>query len=200
MLIERMRTLNGSTQKAMSAALMAAMLIAGYGWIVSPHVAYLQAVQRYEPAVRDMAAHKNSVCTSLGRNRRLLDTIGGELETLRVKFFTPAQATAFLSDLETLAENTGCSVTSVDFLFDNNVLRKDGSPEPLTIALHRARLAVLGQYDDLIELLEQLQHRSQEVRIDSCRIELADARTGKLKCDVALAIWVLAYEEETTDE
>ena len=200
MLINRVTTLTRSTQKAMSVALIVAAAIAGYGWILSPHLAYLHAVQRYEPAVEDMTVRKNDVCTALGTKRRRLETVSSELATLRVKFFTPTQATAFFSRLEALAEKTGCTVTSVDFVFDNRALDSEASPAQPALALHRAKLTVVGQYNDLIGLFEQLQHRSQEVWIDSCRMELADVRTGKLKCNVTVAISVLAYEEDVTDE
>jgi len=172
----------------MSVALIAAVGIAGYGWILSPHLAYLQAVQKYEPFVQDMTARKNDVSASLGTNRRRFETVSSELATLRVKFFSPAQATAFFGALETLARTTGCTVTSVDFAFEKG--GRDGgaaAPEP-AITVHRATLAVVGQYNDLVTWFAQLQNRSQEVWIDSCRMELADVRTGKLKCNVTVAI------------
>ena len=200
MLIQRAATLNRSAQKAMSVALIAAAAIAGYGWILSPHLTYLQAVQKYEPFVQDMTARKNDLSTTLGMNRRRFETVSRELETLRAKFFTPGQATAFFSELETLAAKTGCTVTSLDFAFEKGVPGSGAStPEP-AIVVHRANLAVLGQYNDLIAWFERLQHRSQEVWIDSCRMELSDVRTGRLKCNVAVAISVLAEEEDVTDE
>lgn len=200
MLIQRTATLNRSAQKAMSVALIVAVAIAGYGWILSPHLAYLQAVQRYEPFVQDMTARKNDVSAALETNRRRFETVSSELETLQAKFFTPTQATAFFSDFETLAAETGCTVTSLDFAFAKGLSGSGTSaPEP-AIAVHRANLTVLGQYNDLIGWFERLQHRSQEIWIDSCRMELADVRTGRLKCNVAVAILVLDEEEDVTDE
>ena len=199
MFIERVSKLDSSTKTVMSVALIAAAAVAGYGWILSPHVAYLQAVQQYEPVVKNVTSQKNTVCGALGAKRRRLETLQSELSTLRVKFFTPAQATAFLSSLERLAEQNGCNVTSVDFVFDNSALGAGTSSDLPAMATHCANLTLFGQYDDLIGLFEQWQHRSQEVWVDSCRIELSDIRTGQLQCDVGLAIWVVAGEEDTTD-
>jgi Tfp pilus assembly protein PilO len=193
-LVERVRTLNGSTQKAMSAALIAAALVAGYGWILSPHVAYLQAVQQYEPIVKDMAAFKSVADMSVSAKRQELDTITTEFERLRSQFFTPVEATAFLGNLWTLAENAGCTVRSVDFLLGQNTLW-EGSPADRRIAtLHEAKLVLCGQYDDVVRLLEEFAQHSRKVKINSCLIDLTDDSASKVKCDMTIAIWVMSPE------
>ena len=184
----------------MSVALIATAAIAGYGWLLSPHLAYLRAVQEYEPCVQDMTVRKSDVSAALGTNRRRFEIVSGELQTLQARFFTMTQATAFFSELETLAAENGCTVTSVHFAFENGVPDNGASAPKPVIAVHRATLTVLGQYNDLIGWFERLQHRSQAVWVDSCRMELADVRTGRLKCNVTVGISVLDEEEDVTDE
>lgn len=200
MLIDRVTTLNGSGKRVMSAALVVVAAIAIYGWVLSPHVAYLHAVQRYEPAVETVADKKDTVCKALGVKRRELRRVQSELGTLRNRFFTASEATAFFSNLELLSEETGCVITSLDFVFETGLPRATASSDLPTLVAHRANLTALGRYGDLIEFLRGLQGHRQEVQVASCRIEAFDGRSGLLKCDVAVAIWVVTNMEDSTDE
>ena len=54
MLTEKLAKLNNVSQHSISTALVIIFTIALYGWIVSPHVTNLYAVQRYENVVDDV--------------------------------------------------------------------------------------------------------------------------------------------------
>jgi hypothetical protein len=188
-----------SAKTVMSAVVIIVAGVAAYGWVVSPHVAYLRAVQKYEPVVEDVARQKIAVSGALGAKRRRLEAIRSELALLRTEFFTPVEAVTFFSGLKQLAEENGCTVDFIDFTFDSGPRDEETSPG-FSIAGHHASLSLIGQYSDLVAMFEQLQQRTQEVSIDSSWIELSDVRTGRLKGRIALTIWVITGEEDGTDE
>ena len=71
MLIDHLTRLDKNSRNAVYVAMLIIAGIAMYGWIVSPHVKYLQAVQKYRPA-------KNAVRTPREKlkRRNLLRQIG----------------------------------------------------------------------------------------------------------------------------
>ena len=184
----------------MSAALMAAMLIAGYGWIVSPHVAYLQAVQQYEPAVTHMVAYKSSADKDVSVKHKELETIEAKFDRLRPQFFAPTEATAFLGDLWTVAEDAGCAVRLVDLSLGQSNLQEDNRSDGRIVTRHRAKLVLRGRYDDVIKLLEELTQHSRKVTIDSCSFDLPDGCANNVTCDMTVAIWVISPWEGATGE
>jgi len=184
----------------MSAALILLSSITACGWILWPHVTYLHAVQGYGPVVSSIADKKNTMCTAIGAKGRKLQAIQAERDTLRDKFFTVTQAKEFFSRLEHFAQGVGCAVASVDFVFERGQPGTGMSSDVPTLVAHRANLTVAGQYEDLIVLFEHIQGHLHDVWIDSCRIELSNADRGRLRCDVALTIWVISDKEDSSDE
>ncbi len=195
MLMNRVIKLGDSTRTTMSVSLVAVAAIAMYGWIVSPHVAYLQAVQKYEPVVRQVAKEKSNLCTALGLKQRRLRTMQSELSILRGRLFTPEEAQSFLGGLEASCQKAGCGVTAIEFPGDSSRPEASKASEPSIVQVRRANLAVLGRYGQIVALLEQLQDRPQQVSIDSCRIEILDVASAWLKGDLTMTIWVTCAEE-----
>jgi hypothetical protein len=197
--MNRVITLGNSTRTTMSMSLIAVATIAMYGWIVSPHVAYLHAVQKYEPVVKEVAKEKDNLCTALGMKQRRLQAMQSELSTLRGRLFTPQEAQSFLGGLEASCQKAGCGVTSIEFPGDGSRPEAAKATEPPVVRVRRANLVVLGRYDQIVGLLEHLQNRPQQVSIDSCRIELLDVASARLKCDLTMTIWIACAEEGPND-
>jgi len=197
--MNRVMTLGNSTQTAMSISLIAIVGIAMYGWIVSPHVAYLHAVQKYEPVVKEAAKEKDNLCTALGLKQRRLQAMQSELSKLRSRLFTPEEGQDFLGGLEAPCQKAGCGVASIGFPGDSSWSGAAKATEPSFVQVRRANLAVLGRYDQIVALLEHLQDRPQQVSIDSCRIELLDVASARLKCDLTMTIWVACAGEDPDD-
>jgi Tfp pilus assembly protein PilO len=191
--------MNGSAKAGMSLTLVGIAAVAMYGWIVSPHVRYLSAVQRYESVVTKAAEEKRTLCVDLGAKRRQLKETEARLDTLRAGVFNPEEAEDFLGNLETLGRKAGCFVTSVSFDAERGGARAPRSSKPAVTRARRASLTVSGRYDQIIALLNDLQTRPQGVSIDSCQIQLIDARSARLECKVALTIWVLCAGEESDE-
>ena len=187
---ERITALDRSTRTAMVTALMVVAAIAVYGWTVSPHLAYLQAVQSYEPVVKNVADKKRGVAKALGAKRRTLQKRRGELAALHQRCFTPDEAIEFFGQLERRAQEAGCSVTSVDFTFERRApTQPTASDRPIVVA-HRANLTVSGVYDGVIKWLDYLQGRPQAVYIDTCSLEFSDTGSRGLKGDLTIVILI----------
>lgn len=200
MFADRVNSFNRSKRASMSAALILVSSITACGWILWPHVTYLKAVQGYEPVVSSIANKKDTVCIAIAAKERKLQAIQGERNAFREKFFTVTQAKEFFSRLECFAEGVGCTVASVDFVFERSQPGTGMPSDVPTLVAHRANLTVAGQYEDLTVLFEHIQGHLHDVWIDSCRIEVSNADPGRLRCDVALTIWVISDKEDSSDE
>ena len=179
-------------------ALLAIAAVAMYGWIVSPHVSYLHAVQRYEPVLAEATKEKKLLSAGLAAKRRRLEQVQTQLTAARAGLFTPEQAQDFFGGIDDLCRKSGCTVTAIHFDSDRDP-RTAGAPKPAMVQTRRAGLTASGGYPQIVALLHDLQARPQRVVIDSCRIELSDARSGRVKCDVTMIIWVISTEEDSDD-
>jgi hypothetical protein len=198
-MMERVNTLSRPTKTSTSVALVAIVVVAGYGWIVSPYVTYLHAVQRCEPVVQQTLEKKNTMSNALGQKRRQLETVRAREVVLRDRFFTPARSRLFFADLEGWCVAVGCKVLALDCAFGAEPVHGNGPADGPTVTRHRAHLVVSGPYQALVGLLERLQTSPQQVGIDTCRMELSDVRTGRLRCELTLSIWVIPDEEDATN-
>lgn len=197
---ERITALDRSARTAMIAALTLVAVIAAYGWTVSPHLAYLQAVQSYEPVVKNVVDKKRGVAKALGVKQRTLQKRRGELAALHERCFTPDEATAFFGQLEHCAQEAGCSVTCVDFAFERCAPKQaTASDQPIVVA-HRVNLTVSGAYDGAVKWLDHLQDRPQTVYIDACSLELSGTGARGLKGHLTIAILVAPDARSFSDE
>jgi Tfp pilus assembly protein PilO len=199
-LADRVMMLKGSTRGAMSVALVAVLAVAMYGWLVSPHVGYLRAVQAYEPVVKEAATQKEILDKALEAKQRRLDAMRAELTELRAVLFTAEEARDFFGGMEALCRKAGCAVTSVDFDVRSGRHRAQASPEPVVAQACQSALTILGRYDQIVSLLNDLQTRPQRVCIDVRRMELADAHSTGLKCEATVTVWVICAGENPDDE
>jgi hypothetical protein len=174
----------------MSVSLVAIAAVAMYGWMVAPHVRYLYAVQRYEPAVQNAGKQRSLLRQALGTKRRKLEASQTELATLRSLVFTPEEARDFFDGMESLCRQTGCTVISANFDSPSGGSRPSASRDRDVTATRRIHLIAAGRYDQIVAMLNQLQARPQRVHIDACRVEL-DLTSGELKCDMTMTLWVL---------
>ncbi len=200
MCADRVNSFSRSKKASMSAALILVSSITACGWILWPHVTYLKAVQGYEPVVSSIANKKDTMCTAIATKKRKLEAIQAERDMLRGKFFTMTQAKEFFSRLERFAQGVGCTVASVDFVMERGWPGAGVPSDGMTLVAHRANLTVTGPYEDLIVLFEHIQGHPQDVWIDSCQMEVSNADPGRLRCDVALTIWVISDKEDFSDE
>lgn len=193
--VNRIILMKGPRRNAVSIALVLIGAAAMYNWILSPQVGYLRAVQRYQPVVGEMAEETERIGKTLDEKRRKLWTLQDELAQTRNSLFTPAEAKSFLGSVESFVGQTGCKPITADFSSAGQGRPAREAKESAPVAVSHVDLTVAGQYDQVVTLLERLQTHPKRIWIDSCGLKLADMRSGRLECKLALTLYALCEEE-----
>ncbi len=168
--------LGRSARNAWSGALLIIGVIAMYRWVVSPHVAYLQAVQRLAPAVDRMAAEDDRIRRSLGPDLRDLQSVRRERADAQEGLFTDAEFTVLIRNLPAVVEQTGCTVVVADFTEGSDLGPGHGADPDPALRIRHAGLTVRGTLDQIAALLDQLQKNRPRVWVDALRMERVPAR------------------------
>ena len=198
--VERVSMTEGSKRNALSIALIAVGAAAMYNWMLSPQVGYLRAVQRYQPVVDEMAEKTGEIGKTLDEKRRQLRTLQSELAETRDHFFAREEAGVFLGNLQSFVEQTGCKVAAADLAPAGRTGPPRESQELAPVVISQVDLTVLGQYDQIISLLERLQDNRRKIRVDSCDLKLSDVRSGRLECKLKLVLHALSDKEGHVDD
>jgi hypothetical protein len=165
-------------------------------WVIAPHVGYLHAMQRLEPVMGKMAEELDAVAGSLEEKLPTMRTLKSELAKVQEGLFSPEESKAFLRDLQTLVETTGCVMTKADFTWEEGEDKTEDPNAPAVIKASHADLTAAGSYEEVISLLRMLQQQPQRVWVDSCRLELVDPRKGRLECQLGLTIYAFLQPGE----
>lgn len=198
--VDRVILTEGSKRNALSIALVVVGAAAMYNWILSPQVGYLLAVQRYQPVADEIAARTGRIGGALDEKRRQWRTLQQELAETRDRFFTREEARVFLGNLQSFVERTGCTVAAADSTSDDRTVQPRGSEGPAPVAASQVDLTVVGQYDQIIMLLERLQSNRKRIWVDSCALKLSDVRSGRLECKLILILHALSDKEGHVNE
>lgn len=136
-----------------------------------------------------MAEELDAVSGSLEEKLSTMRTLRSELARVREGLFSPEASAAFLRELQSLVESTGCITTEADFAREKED-RKDEDPNvPMVVEAAHADLTVTGSYEQIVSLLGMLQQQRQKVWVDSCRLDLVDPRKGRLECRLGLTLY-----------
>jgi hypothetical protein len=197
--VDRTSAVGRSMRSALSTALLIIGAIAVCNWVAWPYVGYLHAVQQLEPVVGQMAEEKDRIHGNLDTKLLQARAMERELADIRAGLFRGAEVAEFFRNLPMLVEQTGCLIVLADFTDgDAGPARRGDKPDALEAS--HANLTVLGQYEQLIALLERLQNDRRKVWVDSCRVERYDAGRGLCRCQLAVTIYALAEGGDFVDE
>ncbi len=183
MLINNLAKLNSTSRNAISAALVIIVTIAVYNWIVAPHVAHLFAVQQYESVIDDVVKKHKILSSAVRTKKKKLEQLHEQFDQLQSSLFMIDEAKEFLSDLQAISVQAGCTVYSL-----NLVTSEQNSEDALDIATKNATLSVIGTYGDIVRLMERVQARPQKVWIDSVRMTSLEDGSNQLKCDITITV------------
>jgi cell division protein ZapA (FtsZ GTPase activity inhibitor) len=193
MLIDNLANLNRSTRTTVYTALIIIAAIAMYDWIVAPHVTCLSASQQYESVV-SKAVEKNKVITrDVATKTKKLEELREQLARSRSILFAPGEAKAFFSDLQAIAEETGCTVHALNLVVSgpSSGNKQKQSEDTSGIVANGAVLSVIGQYDSIFRLVEKLQNHPKRIWMDSFKIETINSDSAQLKCDMTITIYTI---------
>ncbi len=226
MLIDNLAKLSRSSRNAVFAAMVIIAAVATYNWIVAPHTAYLFAARRYESIVGDIIEKNKTIGIMVDTRRKKLEELREQFAQVQSTLFTANKAKEFFSDLQTISEETGCAVYSLNFIASKEVPIYTGSHSEKTarggsdeehlesrlgpkgeqsehisdIAANGAVLSVAGVYSNIIRLMKRLQARTQKVWIESLEMENLDYDSDQVKCDMTIKIYTIQDKEATVYE
>jgi hypothetical protein len=187
---------NYSKRNAMAAAIMVICTFAIYNWFISPHTQYLHAAQKYLTVIDSEEKRSESINNELKQQQKRLDELTHQLELQKQSFFNNDQAKIFLSDLQSIAEKSGCLVANLKFLPARDITVK--SNNSLGICHYQTNMSVMGNYEDIVKFLNTLQNRTAKVWIDSIYVGMKQTTNGYLSCDITLSIYTLKVKENTS--
>jgi hypothetical protein len=195
MSIGNLAKLNRSSQNAVFAALIVIAAVALYNWIVAPQVGYLFAAQQYESAVGKTEEKNKIIAGEVKVKTKKLEELREQFTQAQDILFTPDGAKKFFADLQTISEETGCTVRSFNLNVSKPCPGDKRSKDTLGMVADSAILNVIGQYNSIIRLAEKLQNHPQKVWIDSLKIEILDFGSAQLKCDMTITIYTIQNKE-----
>ena len=205
MLISHLTRLDKNSRNALYAALLIIVAVGMYGWIVSPHVKYLQAVQKYHPAVEKIIDKQQDIKKMLVSRRTLLMRLKAEFDEVGSTIFSAEQVQQLFGELGTVAEQYGCSLAQIDLSSEDPEIIVGAAADPTYVQSIKAGLTLLGDYGPLLGFVNCLQNQDRKIWINSIDIERLEDETGQekdgeLKCDISLEIFVIQKKEVASDE
>jgi hypothetical protein len=195
MLIDNLAKSNRLSRNTVSAVMIVISAIAMYNWIVAPRAAYLRAAQRHEIVAGNIAQKSEVISKKVFAKRKELQELQKQFTKVRDTLFTPEQAKEFFSDLQTISEEAGCVVYSLNILTAAPFRERQQSQDVSYIVPRSATLTVAGVYEKIIRLMERLQVRTQKVWVDSIKMEIFDYDSAEPKCDITITLYTVEDEE-----
>ncbi|MBN2138023.1 MAG: hypothetical protein JW720_09460 [Sedimentisphaerales bacterium] len=171
--------------------------VAAYNWFLSPHVAYLEAAHRYGATADEFAGKYRAMSTGIAKQHQRLSELREELSQTKSQVFDSSGAKEFFSCIEVMAESAGCIVSSLTFKPIN--AQSGGNNLEGFITAQRVKLNILGEYSDLLEMMNEFQNRTELVLIDSISIKLGDSASDILDCEMNIMVYVMQDEEINSD-
>ena len=191
MLIDNFAKLNHSSRNVVSAALIIAVAVAVYDWIVAPHAAYLFAAQRYESVIGNVAEKNKAIGDTVEAKKKQLQELRKQLARLQSELFTSDEAKEFFSDLQPICEQTGCTLYALNFITVELDREDQQSEDSSAIVAKSTVLSVIGEYENIIKLVKRLQVRTQKVWISSVVMETISSDSPQIKCGITITVYTI---------
>lgn len=197
MIKDFIRLQNFSRKNVVAVALVLISVIAIYNWFITPHSNYLMAAEKYTVATRAKEKTCRLIESELKLKQRKLDEFAGRFDSAKQEFFDAETARTFLAGIQSQAEKNRCFVNTLKFSPAKQIITADTNN--IDIKEYQVNLGVIGQYADIVMLLDSLQNRKQKVWIENVRLQLKDPSTGYLVCDAVVSLYTLKVTENISN-
>lgn len=197
MLSESIVKINRSSRKTFFAGLLIIFVIGMYNWMVNPHASYLFAIQRYKSAVIDIEKKSIVINRTVKNRNKKLQNLREQINRLLDSLFSTEQADIFFSGLQSACENNGCSVYSLNFNKSTDADRK--IEEKFAITPRSATLNLVGPYQNIIKLIENLQNGGKKVWIKSLGMSVSEKVSSEVRCGMVITVYINLHKERNLD-
>jgi len=184
MLVENLAKLDSSTRRATSMALIVITTFAMYKWMVTPQAVYLSSAKGYESAMGKIAEQSKSIALRVEIKKKQLQTLRENSAQLHGVLFRSDKAEEFFSDLQVIAEKAGCAVHTINRIAN----KRNPENERLGVVTRSAELSVIGNYRNMVKLIERLQARDEKVWIDQIGVQILNTDSDKARCGLTITI------------
>ena len=196
-MVERWIKSNVSSKYILIAAVVLIGVVAFYNWVVVPQTGYLMAAQKYESVAAELAKKSQKMNKDMQSAKKDLSELQKKFKQFHTSLFDPNGADKFFSGIQNVAEDVKCVVNSLNLTPIYQSSKTGDSGAVNVIASRRATLSIAGNYRNIIKLMNKLQERPEQVRIDSVSIRSIDNNSDRLKCDMAVTVYVIRGSEES---
>ncbi len=200
MLMNTLAKSSRSSRIAFSAAIVIIVAVATYNWMVAPHTRYLQAAQRYENMMGDMARKNKIIKTKEAVKRKEVEKLRAELASVQSAVFTAYEARRFFTDIEAVCNAAGCLVYSINFLSGNLGGAAASGGSDSGVVENSAVVSFVGSYGNIISFLSKVTNRPQKVDVRSIKISAFGKKPDPLECEMVVTIYTVRDREIFTNE
>jgi len=196
-----LKKIKQSSTNAVFTALVMIGTIAMYGWIVAPHVAYLKAVQEYEPILDSVVREKVHLQKLLANRRKILHDWNEKFMEISDLLFTEDQVRELFSALDVIAYKYGCTVSKVDRLSEPPVKVIGEKGDSTVVESQFSSLRMIGPYNGIVDFIQGLQDNKYKIWIKSLEIHPVEPSSGsdQLVCTISIMIYVIIEKEVVLD-
>ncbi len=200
MLTDKLIKSSPSSRIFASASTIAIVTLLTYSWIVAPQVNYLHAAQQHKAMSGNAEKRTISIKNQIHKNNAELTGLNQYIDEIRDSFFTPNEAKEFFSDLDLIALQSGCNISSLTFMSARSVVPDAGSEHFSSVILKGAEVIFTGQYDTILKFLETLSGYHQRISIGSLLIKPNPNNAEDLLCSMTITIYLIENKETISNE
>lgn len=200
MLTDKLIKSSPSSKIFVSVSTIAIVTLATYSWVVSPQISYLHAAQQYKAIAHSTAEKATSIKDHIRKREAELDGLHREINGIRDSFFTSHKAKEFFSDLELIAFQCGCNISSLMFRSAKAVAPHTGRERFPSVVLKRAEITLTGRYDGIIKFLEKLSAYQEKISVGSLLIKVNPNNTEELVFSMSITIYLIDDKETISNE
>jgi len=187
-----------SKQNALAVTMLLISLVAIYNWFIAPHTQFLAAAQKYQEIMESTEKTGKILTSELTLRQKKLNELTQQYELRKQAFFDTDQAKSFLSNLQSVAEKSGCLVSNLKLTPARDVPVKNGNF--VEIRQYQTEIDLLGNYGNIVKFLNTIQNRNARVWVKSIDVGMKHAASGYLGCNISFVIYTLKVKENTSVE
>ena len=169
--------------------------IAAHNWLITPHLKFLEAAQKYEVTANRHARKNAMISNEVAAKKDELAQLREGLKTDSRRLFDPLTAKEFFDGIETIAQETKCTVHSLHFAVTSVAGEVDRLATTNRLTEDHASLSATGGYGQIVALVRKLQGRPEQVTVDMLKIKPVADNSGLLTCDMRVRIYVIKKGE-----
>lgn len=185
------------SKKVFWAAAAIISIIAASNFFIRPHIKHLNASQKYARA-SDLLIKKNKIVLGNIKLKTLqLQKEKESLAKLQAELFGPQQVKEFFSSINVIANQTGCTIKTLELVLNDMNLNSKNARKTQYIIKNQVKLSIVAGFRNVIAMLNSLQYTKKRISIDSINIEAIKKMPGQLQCDMNISVYVIKNRKES---